>query len=101
MKQVLYHLEGHKPKPMFVVKEHDDGKVDLAFEEKGDPVVTKCEVTETPRSGSACEDSKTLVAQELEEAAKAEQEAKAKPEADVKAKPDQEAKAKGGNPKKG
>ncbi|WP_009960132.1 hypothetical protein [Verrucomicrobium spinosum] len=54
MKTVHYHQAGKPPTEMHVVKTHPGGaKVDLAYEEKGEVVVSGCVLSLTPEIGSA------------------------------------------------
>jgi len=51
MKSAFYHLFGQQPKKCVVVKTHDDGKVDLAVDEKSAAFVTRCPILSEPKDG--------------------------------------------------
>jgi len=52
MKRALYHQEFRDPKPMAVLKEYEDGTVDLGTED-GKLIVGSCTVSDHPNPGQA------------------------------------------------
>jgi hypothetical protein len=51
MKRVLYHNESPRiPSELFIVKENEDGTVDLTRDGK-ELIVTSCPVSDTPKVG--------------------------------------------------
>jgi hypothetical protein len=51
MKKALYHFEGGRAELLDVLKQHDDGTVDLGL--NGEAKVTRCAVLAEPKVGQA------------------------------------------------
>jgi hypothetical protein len=51
MKKAYYHQHGGAPLLLFVVALHANGTVDLAREEKGEPIISECPVVDEPTPG--------------------------------------------------